>query len=947
MPTLIRTVAEAINIRQEEEKPLLLLFAYSFCTGVAIVFFDTGVNALFLSHFSPSTLPYVYGASAVVSLIVGLIYVKGIDRLPAITSGVVTLGGLTLITGLLYTGFMLFDSRWSPAIAMVWRTVFATVLMTHYWSVARRLFDVRQGKRLFSFTEFGRILAGILSGFSIAFLARPLGVVNLLLIAGIATLAGLLVFLLITKRYETAFSQSHHKDEEQEPDTLKSLLKNRYFVLLFGMSGLSLFTAYVIEYVFYGQVVTRYDGVVALAQFFGVFAGIGWSANLIVNLFLSRTLLARYGLSVGLFSLPIADAVGIAVSLILSLFGGAPGFFWGVMATRQVDRLLAISLLLPSLQILHQPLSSLQRAAIRVVRDSMVTPIVALLAGAVLLLCTSVLTLSMEEILGLSVAALFGWVIVSMRLQALYPMTLSNALAKRRLVGTSLTLNDASTTRVLERGIKDTNATTVLYCLNMLGDMEHPAIPAIVISLLAHADARVRLEALRRIERYGLVSAIDEVRRRSEVEPLASVRGKALQTLCLLIETDSVEKMIEYLDDPDPEIRKGVLVGLLQNGGIEGVLNAGVRLNVLFQSRLTEDRLIAATVFGESGIKTFYRPLSQLLQDEDLDVRRMALQSSGLLKHPRLIPLIIQTWSVPAVRDAAVSALVAFGSVALLELERELNSPRATADVRIRIAKIVGRIGGDAATGLLKRRLDTEGNEVRDAMLLGLVNCHFQVDNNTKDRMLVVRAITSEARDAAWALAALEDMGDAPPERRLREALQGFLVRVRHRLFLLLSFLYPIRVIEHAKTNLTQSSEEDRTLALSTLDMLIAADLKPLTLPLLNDLPQSQRLDRLSSFFPQPKLSKTERLKEIITHEHYRATPWTKSVALFMVSRSPEPEFLEAVEVALQDPDSIVRETAVWTAGCFQSDDLAARVKSLMYDPVPAVAAWARRIGTR
>lgn len=123
-----------------------------------------------------------------------------------------------------------------------------------------------------------------------------------------------------------------------------------------------------------------------------------------------------------------------------------------------------------------------------------------------------------------------------------------------------------------------------------------------------------------------------------------------MRTLAALGETEAFEEVSAYLEDPDPQVRRGAMVGLLCSGGIEGVLAAGHKLLQMVASSEPAERAFAAQVLGAVGVRSFYQPLVQLLRDDDPQVRRAALLAAGQLKNPKLWLLVLEGLGAPQVR---------------------------------------------------------------------------------------------------------------------------------------------------------------------------------------------------------------------------------------------------------------------------------------------------------
>jgi ATP:ADP antiporter, AAA family len=212
-------------------------------------------------------------------------------------------------------------------------------------------------------------------------------------------------------------------------------------------------------------------------------------------------------------------------------------------------------------------------------------------------------------------------------------------------------------------------------------------------------------------------------------------------------------------------------------------------------------RRVAAQVLGEVGVRGFYQPLVPLLDDNDPEVRRAALVAAGRVQNPKLWPLVLTHLADPEVCTAAVSALAAGGEVVLPELAAACAKTGQPRGLLIRIARICGRIRGERAIALLQNMLETPDGAVRSSVLASLSLCSYPAP---PDRLPTIqRHLTEEIANAAWALAAMADIGDDASVSLLYTALSQEIDQIRRRLLFLLSFVYEAQTILRARDHLT------------------------------------------------------------------------------------------------------------------------------------------------
>ena len=256
-----RTLLSAFNIAPGEGLPVALLLSHSFFMGLAGALFYTAASAVFLAAFAPTTLPYSYIASSVFVALCGLLYAKLEARMPISLLLPATLVLLVLSVVGWRLGLWLTHAAWLAFGLLCWLRVLMVLTNLVFWGLAERLFNVRQGKRLFSLIGSGELAASILGGFATPLLVPVLGTHNLLLVSALSLIA-CLGLLIVTLRMCTA---PLTKDAEAEPTaqatphSLTQLLKQRYVVLIFLVQMLFILVYYFIDFTFYAQTQAHYQ----------------------------------------------------------------------------------------------------------------------------------------------------------------------------------------------------------------------------------------------------------------------------------------------------------------------------------------------------------------------------------------------------------------------------------------------------------------------------------------------------------------------------------------------------------------------------------------------------------------------------------------------------------------------------------------------------------------
>ncbi len=910
-------IGHALGVRQGEQRLIGLMLLHSMGVGITRVFSYAATSALFLSRYDASKLPYVYVAAAVVTSFFSIAYgwLGGrvrFRRLLAANLGF-TLGMFLILRGLLaFT-----DAAWPTLVGAVWTELLWALVHLEFWGLAGRLLDVRQAKRLFGLMGAGETTATILGGLALAPLVGVIGTPNLLLVAAVGTACSLLAFNRLTAAYGAHLEATGERGDEGDGGTAPreraaSLISGLYVRLLCSAVALSVTAFFFIDMAFLTESSRRFPDVDRLAAFLGPFAAAANAGVFLVRAFLTGPVLSRYGITAGLLALPVLVGLGSAGVVGAGALGGSAWIIFVFMAaTRLIDGALRESIDSSTVLLLYQPLSPRNRTRTMAMVEGLVSPLAGGAAGIIILLLQRFMGLGTIRLASFVLSIAFAWVAMALALRSSYLKVLVEALGRRRLRAEDLSFTDGHTVAAVRHGLRSTHPHEVIYCLGILEGIDPTRHRAALGELLTHPSPLVRRDVVERVERLSLTDLVEAVRSLAHADPDAGVRGVAVRTLCALGEEDVIDEVVPLLDDLNPEVRMGAMVGLLRNGGIEGVMAAAVCLRTWVTSADPRDRAFAARVLGAAGIRGFHRPLLPLLDDPAAPVRREALRAAGLIPHRREWPPIVALLGHPMLGTNAATALAAGGEEVVDLLEPALSAREGASANRAGAADVLGLIGGPRATALLAAQLDDQDTGVRSAVDRSLAKCGWRPAASA-ERQAVRTALDQEVAWAAWFLAAIVDLGDS--YRVVVSGLEHALAGVRVRVLSLVSFLYPVAPEVAAMLTAERAAGERRAYALEALDSVLPIELKTVVLPLFEDTSARRCLQRLSLIHPQESLPAERRLEGLIAEPPAWVTPWIRACAVHTAGAMRLVSCAPAVETARACREPLVQQTAAWAA---------------------------------
>ena len=182
------------------------------------------------------------------------------------------------------------------------------------------------------------------------------------------------------------------------------------------------------------------------------------------------------------------------------------------------------------------------------------------------------------------------------------------------------------------------------------------------------------------------------------------IRVEAVRSLGKLQAKESAGALTDLLASPDDDVRREITKALSHIEGPEaffGLCKAcadgfwGVRASAVG----------ALAHYGQRGLDFVLRAL----EDPEALVRKAAVRGLGMAG-PSLTMRLIPLLGDDDLEETVTRTLEAFGEKALPYLEDAVNQPSPT--LRLRVARVLGRIGGERAAGLLAKLADDVVPEV-------------------------------------------------------------------------------------------------------------------------------------------------------------------------------------------------------------------------------------------
>jgi hypothetical protein len=848
-------ILRMLNIRAEEAKAVFLLMGFSFFIGLSLTFYFTASNALFLKHFQAGMIPVSFIASGVLIYLAWLIFSRIDKKLPFPRQVLIKFLFIFITVLAISLGVRVYDLPWLTFIMYTWVRILVYITLVNFWGMAGKLFNIRQGKRIFGLIGIGEVISIMIGYFSIPLLLQFMKASDLLFLASGSLFLCLIMVIILFRTFKDQM-QGIPAPVSKEMKAAKSewnywnLIRKPYFLLISLMALLPIFGYLFVDFLFLAQTKREFaNNPETIAKFLGVFLGIVAVAELVFKLFSGR-FLDRYGLKPSLASLPVLLTFGIILAAISGTIYGAEGLFFAFIAfARMFERAVRGAIYEPAFQLLYQPVPNEQRLIFQNQIEGIPKALGTVITGALILLLSGFQVFSLVHFNYFFLLVLGAWIWLSFKMYEEYRNLLKVKISEIR--HTLLKSNESEIT-VIERTITTSSP-----------------------------DGFDRLTGiLEKVAPASFGEALDR--------SLQSAPG-TLQ-----------EKIREKKEQTTKEIREA--------GGYPFSF-----LIHLAHSADPETREQAARLLGYSGRYNTYKILIQLLKDPVRKVKKAALISSGRIRRYELWPILMENLVSPDYGNAASIAVRMIGEPILSELDHHFDKIAGHTLAQIRIIRIYESVGGEKAVKLLRNKISYPDMDVRYQVMLSLSNMEYHA--SLSEIPYINQTIEESAETMVWIMAALTDVGGSVGTMTLQNALLQELEEKKENIFHLLSLLYDSATIRHIRETIESQDAKARIYALEICDMTFSDEIKDLFLPLFEDIPIAERMHRFRFRFPQEKLSTPERISEIVNKACTSVNRWTRACALHLLGQQThQPGDLAdtILSAHLVNPDPLLSEIAAW-----------------------------------
>ena len=973
--TIRQKLRQWVNLRPGEGDRTLLMFSFYTLTSVGLLWLEQTTIALFLEGFGAEGLPLIYIASALMGSGLGVLYSWLQKNFPL--KKVFFVIALLMSVPLLFFRVGLEIEYFEGAIAM------ATVFLMRLWLdaenilndlnsqvTANQLFNIREIKRTYPIISSGLLVGDVISGFSLYFMVKIVGLENIIIAAAVMIFFGGMTLLYLTERYKKAFPDTPLRELEElshyNSRRLNSSLTH-YVVPLFAFFILGEILFLVLEFQYLGQLEQVYPDTAEIAGFLGIFSGILGLCELITQLFISNRALERLGVFTPAMFLPISLAILGLLTILFDLtdwgivsINSTQILFFGAIVLKFIDELLRYTLIAGIEPILFQPLPDHMRGSIQSLVQGVAEPLADGVTGVGILgviwligkafpqsAAKSGATIQGGIFLGFIVIFSLCWTISALLLRLGYINLLVQGAEQGRLSFANVNLKTFKR-KIIETLEQTSNEEDKRSCIELLTRIDPCGVGEVMASRLVNLSPSLQSQSLKAMLPYPHRDYCPDVQKLIEQQLTLEVLALALRYLWISQPDLNIDPLETYLQAQVDPIVRGTAAGLILSRGNSHQQQAAQQtLEKMLTSSQEQERLIGTQALQQANhnqLPQFYLP--QLLQDESSRVRCMALEVITTKHLDTFYPAVIKGLYYKSTRSAARQALVALGNEALPLLTNLATDLRKPDFIHLQAWQGMAEIGtSEALNGLVQQLISSWGigrrNLLRvlikipegagiETVLESLGNC--EIEKMIDQELLLLGHICGATLDlSGQKVSGVE--GDL-----IRAALENMQTDIMERCFLLMQLLYPPRIIQAARLNLDSNSDKSIAQGLEILDNVLDIPQKQIFLNIWETTTTNNILVQLTHLVPYVPMTIGERLRKLLDLRHF-LSDWTLACCFHLARQVGCNVTQIPLFACLQHPNNLVREAVLAYMQKASPRTCQKLLPLLKNDPDPLIAA--------
>ncbi|MGA1978399.1 MAG: Npt1/Npt2 family nucleotide transporter [Bacteroidales bacterium] len=851
-----------LGIEHGEESLITLLFTQSVFLGIFYGAFDISAHSLFLSIFDEKMMARGYVVSGLAGIILTSVYTSLQTRMPFRNFAVANLSFVTTLTLVLWVLLLINPAKWIIFLVFIMLGPMNILALLGFWGTASRIFNLRQGKRLFGLIDAGLVIGIILSCYAIpVLLSLRFRSHNILLISAAALLTATILQTVVGSRFLSSQvkDQAAAEKREKKKSVLSLFREDKYIRILGIFIALSVMTAFFVQYSFMAVTRQQYPSEDDMARFLGLFTGSMMIFTLIIKLFAFAYLIRNYGLRTCLALSPILVAAFTIIAVVIGiLMGFTPAtsgfmlFFMLLALSRLFSKSLKDSIESPSFKVIYLTIDEKIRYEVQSAMDGTVNEIAALSSGLIL---AGLGILSFIRLIHFSIVLIFitgMWIMVAFRVYTGYRKSIRKALE----TGSSPETNSVTTP----------------------GDQNRKSLFAAEIAF--------------RDNYFSLACG--------DYKCLDKYPGNNLPDIIL----------------NHSESRQDIsMIPLLKKLASDQAFNTGIKQRSATVAESLEHLMISGHPDNEkyfSSLKLFTdsrqpqtTQVLRLLRDNSDESKAEGIMLIGKFRITEMLPDVCECLNNPGLRELAADILKSFGSKAYGELQKYFMISSGNTEISKAILYLLAEGCSPENQAFIFSRLWSGSREVKEVAATLLAGCDYRSPDEEKDH--IHQLISDTIGIMVWNLSAricIEKSNNTVLLKAINEEIN----RWNAYLFNLLSIAFDSGSIMRIRESLESGTVESINYALEMIDIVIDESIKPKLIPLLDIIPDENKVKALYQFFPGEVPDYAKLVENILNRDYNLLGIWIRACAIRDLPGIKGETLAESLIALLFSPEEILQE---------------------------------------
>ena len=901
------------NVRKGEWPLTLLMLANYFILLVTYYFLKPARDSLFLVKVSSQMLPLVFIITAIVTAPVVSLYSRASKKMRL--NRVINITTLILIINLFILRWLIqISADWVYYLFYTWVSIYGALTTAQFWLMANEVYDAGQAKRIFTLISLAGIIGAFSGGQLTSLTVTYLNVSteNLLFICMALLAVSMLLITLIWSRKsskETRAKRVHRREKTKESyvQITKTIFRSRHLTLTVGIIAITMMVASFVDFQFKTVSVSVFSDKAALTSFLGKFYSWLSIGSLVIQIFFANRLIKLLGVGGLIMLLPIFQFLG-SIALFI-----APGLLTASLL-RGSDGTLKYSVDKTGRELLFLPIPMEIKKRTKIFIDMFIDRWFRGFAGGLLLLCTLVLKLSVQQISLVVMGLLVIWIVLTVLMRREYVNSFRKAIERREIDFSQLQthIKDKGAIEALINSLQSDNDRQVIYALEMLKSVKDKKIAATIAPLLNHKSAEVRYHALNILKDVADAAYLDQIRGMLS-DPDVNVRCEAVHFISRFSEIDHQEEFNKLLNADNPMIIYSAIGCIARHGEKEDykLINQDLIERVLSDQsdQAVNGRVQLATALGTINNPDYNIYLEKLIDDPKIEVVRAAVISVGRINKRTSIPWLIDHLSDRKLRVSVRQALASFGVGILGTLSDYLMDPAVPFQIRKNIPRVFTQIPYQAGVDTLTKCLREIEPFMKYYVVKALNSLRTKHSDLKFDRQELETALINETKEYYQIYTILynqDNFSDTAAARLLRRTLTEKSNANLEIIFRLLGLVYPPNDIFYAYQGYVSGKKNLQVNAVEFLDNLLTRDLKRYILPIIEDITQDMIIQKAEELFRVGLRNREEALEILFNGRDL----WLKCCAVYYAAELRSDKLMKLITEFKDSPDPLLAQTA-------------------------------------